>query len=172
MVGGMFIALLGGMHYWWPKMTGKMYNEFWARIAALLVFIGFNLTFFPQFILGSQGMPRRYYSYLDEYTFLHQLSTIGSFVLAVGLFIILFYMLHSLFRGAKAPANPWGGTTLEWTHTTSPPDPHNFHRTPLVTRGAYDFHLYEDLYRDAGDGSGRDAEVASPRTQPERPGGA
>jgi cytochrome c oxidase subunit I len=172
MVGGMFIALLGGMHYWWPKMTGKMYNEFWARIAALLVFIGFNLTFFPQFILGSQGMPRRYYSYLDEYTFLHQLSTIGSFVLAVGLFIILFYMLHSLFRGAKAPANPWGGTTLEWTHTTSPPDPHNFHRTPLVTRGAYDFHLYEELYRDAGDGSGRDAEVASPRTQPERPGGA
>jgi cytochrome c oxidase subunit I len=171
MVGGMFIALMGGMHYWWPKMTGKMYNEFWARIAALLVFVGFNLTFFPQFILGSQGMPRRYYSYLDEYTTLHQLSTIGSYVLAVGLFIILFYMLHSLFRGAKAPSNPWGGTTLEWTHTTSPPDPHNFQRTPLVTRGAYDFHLVEELY--GGDGAGGETVVARPQAgPPKRPEGA
>lgn len=169
MVGGMFIALMGGMHYWWPKMTGKMYNEFWARIAALLVFVGFNVTFFPQFILGSQGMPRRYYSYLDEYTTLHQLSTVGSYILAIGLFIILFYMLHSLFRGAKAPANPWGATTLEWTHTTSPPDPHNFQRTPLVTRGAYDFHLAEEIY--GGDGAGRDV-VATPARPPRSPKGA
>lgn len=162
MVGGMFVALLGGMHYWWPKITGKMYNEFWGRIAAALVFIGFNLTFFPQFILGSQGMPRRYYDYLDQYTSLHQLSTIGSYILGVGLVIVLVYMVHSLFRGKRAPDNPWGGTTLEWTHTTSPPDPHNFHRTPLVTRGAYDFHLADDVFG-GGDGSGNGAPVTPGR---------
>ena len=169
MVGGMFIALLGGMHYWWPKITGKMYNETLGKISWALVFVGFNVTFFPQFILGTQGMPRRYFSYLDEYTTLHQLSTIGSYILGVGLFLILGYAMHSLFRGKKAPNNPWGAATLEWTHTTSPPEPHNFKRTPLVTRGPYDFHLADDVFgggNGAGDGA---ATLESPRPSEQRP---
>lgn len=173
MMGGTVIALLGGMHYWWPKITGKMYNETLGKIGAGLVFIGFNVTFFTQFILGSQGMPRRYYDYsqvnspemLAMFTNLHQLSTIGSYILGAGLFLILGYMMHSLFRGKKAPANPWGAATLEWTHTTSPPDPHNFHATPIVTRGPYDFYLADDIFgpSHAGDGAGGDgATVPSP----------
>lgn len=169
MVGGMFIALMGGMHYWWPKITGKMYNELLAKIAWAFIFVGFNVTFFPQFILGTQGMPRRYFSYLDEYTTLHQLSTIGSYILGVGLFLVLGYWLHSLFRGKKAPANPWGSATLEWTHTTSPPEPHNFKRTPLVTRGPYDFHLADDVFG-GGNGAGDGATtVDSPSPSERRP---
>ncbi|NNE68896.1 MAG: cytochrome c oxidase subunit I [Rhodothermales bacterium] len=159
MMGGNVIAALGGLHYWWPKMFGRMYNETLARIAALLVFIGFNLTFFPQFIMGSRGMPRRYYDYLPEFEIFHQLSTLGSYVLGVGLFMILGYGIHSLFRGKKAPANPWGALTLEWTHTDSMPDPHNFHHTPVVTRGPYDYHLAPELFNDgvSGDGAGESA---------------
>jgi cytochrome c oxidase subunit 1 len=138
-----------------------MYNETAGRIAAALVFIGFNLTFFPQFILGSQGMPRRYYDYLPEFQPLHQLSTVGSWILAVGLFMILGYLVWSLFKGKKAPANPWGALTLEWTHASSPPDPHNFKRTPIVTRGPYDYHLAEELFRGTGDGTGDGAHSAS-----------
>jgi cytochrome c oxidase subunit 1 len=154
MMGGNVIAALGGLHYWWPKMTGKMYNETAGKIAAVLVFIGFNLTFFPQFIMGSRGMPRRYYDYPEEFEIYHQLSTLGSYVLAVGLFMILGYMIWSLVKGKVAPQNPWGALTLEWTHTTTPPDPHNFHHTPVVTRGPYDYHLVPELFAEGNSGDG------------------
>jgi cytochrome c oxidase subunit 1 len=121
MMGGNVIAALGGLHYWWPKMTGKLYNEMLAKVAAVLVFIGFNLTFFPQFIMGAQGMPRRYYDYLPEFQGYHQLSTYGSWVLGVGFLLIAYYLIASLFKGKKAGLNPWGALTLEWTHTTTLP---------------------------------------------------
>ncbi|MFT4605488.1 MAG: cytochrome c oxidase subunit 1 [Rhodothermales bacterium] len=161
MMGGNVIAALGGLHYWWPKMTGKMYNETAGKIAAALVFIGFNLTFFPQFIMGSRGMPRRYYDYQPEFEIYHQLSTMGSYILGIGLFMILGYLLVSLFKGRIAPANPWGALTLEWTHTTTPPDPHNFHHTPVVTRGPYDYHLVPEMFADghAGDGASESPEI-------------
>jgi len=106
MMGGMVMALLGGVHYWWPKMTGRMYNETAGKIAVALIFVGFNLTFFSQLILGSQGMPRRYYDYLEQFTALHQVSTIGSWILAAGLFLVMGYGLYSLVWGEKASANP------------------------------------------------------------------
>ena len=159
MMGGTVIALLGGLHYWWPKMTGRLYNETWGKVSALLVFVGFNMTFFIQFIMGSQGMPRRYYDYPDMPWLepLHQASTIGSYVLGVGLLVVLVNGLLSLRKGARlAPGNPWGGATLDWTHTTSPPDHHNFHRTPLVTHGPYD---YEVLFKTSGDSAGDGAPI-------------
>src|SRR5690606_21713355 len=110
-----------GVYYWWPKMFGKMYNEKVGAIGAVLVFIGFNTTFFVQFYMGSQGMPRRYYSYLEQFQTLHQVSTIGSFILGIGFFVVLGNWIHSLLRGERAPANPFHATTLEWTHTSSPP---------------------------------------------------
>ena len=151
MMGGSVIALLGGMHYWWPKITGKMYNETLGKIAAGLVFIGFNLTFFPQLVLGAKGMPRRYANYLERYADLHQLSTVGSWVLGAGLFLILGYALWSLAYGEEAPQNPWGAATLEWTNVAAIPSHHNFTRTPLVTRGPYDFHLADEVFG-GGDG--------------------
>ncbi len=151
MMGGSVIALLGGMHYWWPKITGRMYNETLGKIAAGLVFVGFNLTFFPQLVLGTKGMPRRYANYAERFTDLHQLSTVGSWILGSGLFLVLGYGLWSLFRGEKVPANPWGAATLEWTNTAAIPDHHNFKRTPLVTRGPYDFHLADEVFG-GGDG--------------------
>ena len=134
MMGGTVIAFLGGLHYWWPKMTGRMYNESAARVAAILVFIGFNVTFLPQFILGSRGMPRRYYNYLPEFQFLHQVSTVGSWILGLGFVIMAGYLLASLRKPMDAPDNPWGGRTLEW-QTSSPPITHNFHEIPVVTSG-------------------------------------
>ena len=125
MFGGTVIAFLGGIHYWWPKMFGRMYSERWGRIGALLVFVGFNLTFFTQFVMGSHGMPRRYYNYLEVFKPYHVASTWGSYVLGLGFLIIAGYLVHSLFRGAPAAANPWGSATLEW-ETTSPPPPQNF----------------------------------------------
>src|SRR5690606_6233783 len=125
---------------------------------------GFNVTFFTQFVLGSRGMPRRYYDYLPEFTSLHVISTVGSWILALGLFMVLFYMIYSLFKGQKAPANPWGAATLEWTHCTSPPDPHNFHHTPVVTHGPYDYHALTHLYHGDGAGDGAPAE-AKPKQQ-------
>ena len=127
MFGGTVIAFLGGIHYWWPKMFGRMYSERWAQLSAFLIFVGFNLTFFTQFVMGSHGMPRRYYNYLERFTTYHQASTVGSFILAAGFFIMAGYLLHSLFRGERAPANPWGAATLEW-ETTSPPPYFNFDR--------------------------------------------
>jgi cytochrome c oxidase subunit I len=139
MFGGMMIAFLGALHYWWPKMTGRMYNETWGRVAALLLFIAFNLTFLPQFILGTKGSPRRSFDYapLKELQPLHILSSIGAYLLLVAFTIMLVYLLHSLFRGRKAPANPWGANTMEWA-CASPPPPHNFETPPPVS-DPYDF---------------------------------
>lgn len=139
MVGGMVMAFLAGVHYWWPKMFGKMYNEFWAKIAWFIIFIGFNLTFLPQFVMGSQGMPRRYYNYIEQFEIYHVTSTIGSYILGAGFVIIAVYMLHSLFRGKQAPANPWGSRALEW-QVSSPAPPHNFEHTPVIIHGPYDYH--------------------------------
>ena len=138
MVGGQVIAYLGGIHYWWPKMTGKMYSEFWGKISAMLVFIGFNLTFFPQFILGYQGMPRRYASYPPELQVLNIFSTAGASVLGVGLIMPVVYLGHSLIWGKNAGDNPWMHPGLEW-RTSSPPPTENFEVTPVVTWEAYDF---------------------------------
>jgi len=138
MMGGTVIAFLGGLHYWWPKMFGKMYSEFWARISCLLIFIGFNAVFFTQFILGAKGMPRRYYNYLDQFQPLHAFSTYGTWVLGTGFLIMAVYLIHSLRKGAPAPDNPWGGLTLEWK-TTSPPPVENFLVTPEITHDPYDY---------------------------------
>jgi cytochrome c oxidase subunit 1 len=138
MMGGVVMAFLAGLHYWWPKMFGKMYSEFWGRIACALVFIGFNMVFFTQFILGSKGMPRRYFNYLDQFQPLHAFSTYGSWVLGLGLLIVLIYLIDSLVRGEKAPSNPWGALTLEW-QTQSPPITENFEHTPVVKYGPYAF---------------------------------
>jgi cytochrome c oxidase subunit 1 len=138
MVGGMVLAYMAGIHYWWPKMSGRMYPESWGRLAALIIFIGFNLTFFPQFVLGYLGMPRRYWQYPPEFQVLNVLSTAGASVLAVGLLMPMFYMLWSLKYGEIAGNNPYRATGLEW-QTTSPPPTHNFHETPIVTRDAYDY---------------------------------
>jgi cytochrome c oxidase subunit 1 len=138
MMGGTVIALMAGLHHWWPKMFGKMYWERGGIIGCVLVFIGFNMTFFVQFILGTQGMPRRYASYVDDFIVMHRISTVGSWVLLAGFLVHLVVFLHSLAAGRKAPANPWGGLTLEWD-TDSPPIEHNFHHEPIVTHGPYDF---------------------------------
>lgn len=138
MMGGTVVAFFGGLHYWWPKIWGKMYSEFWAKIAVGLFFIGFNMTFFTQFFLGSHGMPRRYYNYLDQYQPLHAFSSYGSWVLGLGFVVMAVYLIHSLFRGKPAPANPWGGLSLEW-QTSSPPPHHNFDETPDLEHDPYDF---------------------------------
>ncbi|MGQ9634550.1 MAG: cytochrome c oxidase subunit I [Bryobacteraceae bacterium] len=138
MMGGTFIAYLAGVHYWWPKMFGRMYSEKMSRLAGALVFVGFNLTFLSQFLMGSRGMPRRYASYIQDFQPMHVLSTVGSWILALGLFLILGYLLASLRKKPDAPANPWGGATLEW-ETPSPPPTHNFDRTPVPTHGPYDY---------------------------------
>jgi cytochrome c oxidase subunit I len=136
MVGGMVSAFFGGLHFWWPKITGRMYPEMWARVAALIMFIGFNITFFPQFILGILGMPRRYFSYSPEFQVLNVLSSAGASVLASAYLLPLAYLTWSLFHGERAPANPWGATGLEW-QTASPPPTVNFVEIPVVTRGPY-----------------------------------
>jgi cytochrome c oxidase subunit I len=138
MVGGAVMAYFAGIHYWWPKISGRMYPEWWARLAALLVFAGFNLTFFPQFILGYLGMPRRYHAYAPEFQVLNVMSTAGASVLAVGYILPLIYLGYSLRFGRKAGPNPWGAVGLEWT-TASPPPKENFHETPVVTWDAYDY---------------------------------
>ncbi len=138
MVGGMVMAYLGGIHFWFPKIFGRMYNEWWGRISALTIFLGFNLTFFPQFILGYEGMPRRYHTYPHEFTTLNVLSSAGASILAVGYVLPLVYLLWAMKYGPKAPPNPWHGTTLEW-QTNSPPIKDNFETPPIVTRGPYDY---------------------------------
>ncbi|MBL9002199.1 MAG: cbb3-type cytochrome c oxidase subunit I [Phycisphaerae bacterium] len=138
MMGGTIMALLAGMHHWWPKMFGKAYNEKAAMLGCVIVFIGFNITFMTQFFLGTQGMPRRYASYIDEFHTLHQWSTIGSGIILIGFLIHLFVFLASLAVGRKAEQNPWGGLTLEWT-IPSPPIEHNFEHEPIVKHGPYDF---------------------------------
>ena len=145
MMGGAITAFMGGLHYWWPKFTGKMYAENWGRAGAFLVFLGLNVTFFPQFILGSRGMPRRYYNYLPEFQPLHVLSTLGAYTLGIGFLLTAYYLVKSLRTGKTAPANPWGGSTLEW-QCSSPPPYYNFHKAPVVTAGPYDG--YENLMYD------------------------
>jgi cytochrome c oxidase subunit 1 len=138
MVGGAIMGYLGGIHYWWPKISGRMYPEGWAKFAAFTVFVGFNLTFFPQFILGYVGMPRRYAAYPDEFQVLNVLSTAGASVLGVGYVIPLIYLLWSLKYGAIAGANPWGSKGLEW-EIPSPPPTENFLVTPIVTQGTHQY---------------------------------
>jgi cytochrome c oxidase subunit I len=142
MMGGTVIAFLGGIHYWWPKMFGRMYNEGVARIACGLVFIGFNMTFLTQFFMGSQGMPRRYYTYLDQFQPLHAFSTYGSWVLGLGLMIAAINLFSALRSAVNAPDNPWAGTTLEW-RTQSPPITHNFVGVPAVDANPYDYRTFK-----------------------------
>jgi len=136
MVGGAVMAYLGGIHFWWPKMTGRLYPEGWARLSAILVFVGFNLTFFPQFILGYQGMPRRYHAYPEEWQVLNVMSSAGASILGFAYIFPMFYLIWSLRYGKLASANPWDARGLEW-ETASPPPTENFSSTPIVTEGPY-----------------------------------
>jgi len=136
MVGGAIMAYLGGIHYWWPKMTGRMYPEFWGKFAAIIIFVGFNLTFYPQFLLGYQGMTRRYGEYVPEFQVLNVMSSAGASILAAGYLLPLIYLLWSLKYAKEAGKNPWGATGLEWG-TTSPPPFDNFDKTPVVTLPPY-----------------------------------
>jgi cytochrome c oxidase subunit 1 len=138
MVGGAVMAYLGGMHFWWPKISGKLYPEFWGKIAAVLIFVGFNLTFFPQFLLGYLGMPRRFYTYPPELQAFNVFSTAGAAVLGLGYLLPLIYLTWSLKYGRDAGPNPWSATGLEWT-TPSPPPTEYFDATPTVTEIAYNY---------------------------------
>jgi len=161
MMGGVMIAFLAGIYHWWPKMFGRLFSQRWGNLGAVLVFLGFNLTFFAQFVMGAKGMPRRYFNYPPEFEIYHQISTVGSYVLAIGLFTAGGVLLHSLLAGRRAPANPWGGATLEW-QAASPPIHHNFDR-PLVLTDPYDF---SDLVWDAAEHGyvrqARDKEMPTP----------
>jgi cytochrome c oxidase subunit I len=138
MVGGAVMAFMGGLHFWWPKLVGKLYPEAWAKTCAVLIFVGFNLTFFPQFVLGYLGMPRRYYTYPDELQVWNVLSSAGASILGIGYLLPMIYLTYSLFKGATAPANPWGATGLEW-QTTSPPPTFNFDKPVVVNEPAYNY---------------------------------
>lgn len=150
MMGSIALAFFAGLHHWWPKMFGKMYNEFLAKIACVTIFIGFNATFLPQFIMGSRGMPRRYATYVPEYAPYHQASTIGAVVLGSGVALMVVYLIASLFTGKKAKENQWGGVTLDWRCPTPPPHL-NFDDEPKVVHEVYDYSTldYESLRRDA-----------------------
>ncbi len=147
MVGSAIMGYLGGIHFWWPKMFGRMYNETLAKAAAVLVFLGFNLTFFPQFILGYLGMPRRYHFYPEEFQIFNVMSSMGSTVLALAYALPLCYLIYSLFAGEKVKANHWQATGLEWEAAEAPPVPENFEGTPIVTQEAYAYHqmTYEEV---------------------------
>jgi cytochrome c oxidase subunit 1 len=138
MVGGSVMAYFGGLHFWWPKATGRQYPEVWARIAAVLIFVGFNLTFFPQFVLGVQGMPRRYHAYPPEFHVLNLLSSAGAVVQALGYLLPLFYLAWSMRHGPAAGDNPFSATGLEW-RTRSPPPTHNFDAPPKAPAAAYEY---------------------------------
>jgi cytochrome c oxidase subunit 1 len=142
MMGGTVMAFMGGLHHWWPKMTGRMYSEGWARVSVALVFLGFNFTFFSQFIMGSRGMPRRYFSYLEQFQTLHRVSTFGSWLLGAGFLVMLAYLLRSLKNGPKASDNPWGAASLEW-QSASPPITENFVGQPVCDHGPYDFNAIQ-----------------------------
>ncbi len=145
MVGGTMMAYLGGLHFWWPKITGRMYPDGWARFAALIIFAGFNLTFFPQFVLGYLGMPRRYAVYPAEFQVLNVMSSAGASILGIGYVIPLIYLLWSIRYGPVAPANPWGAKGLEW-QTPSPPPTENFEEIPIVTEEAYSYATPESTH--------------------------
>jgi cytochrome c oxidase subunit 1 len=144
MVGGTIMAYLGGLHYWWPKISGRMYPEGWAKLGALIIFIGFNLTFFPQFVLGYLGMPRRYYAYPDEFQVLNVMSSAGASILGVGYLLPMIYFIWSMRYGPRASSNPWPATGLEW-QTPSPPPTENFEETPVVTWEPYEFRPREEM---------------------------
>jgi cytochrome c oxidase subunit I len=145
MMGSALIAFLGALHYWWPKMTGRMYNEPVGQVCSVMIFIGFNWTFLPQFVMGSRGMPRRYYDYDPHFEGMHQASSLGAFFMGIFLFIAFVNLAVSLKSGKKAPRNPWGGTTLEW-ETTSPPPKYNFHDSEKLV--LHDIYEYDDLVYD------------------------
>jgi len=138
MVGGVLMGYLGGLHFWWPKITGRMYHEGLAKVAAIIIFVGFNLTFFPQFILGYLGMPRRYHMYPEEFQVLNVMSSAGASILGMGYLIPLLYLTWSMRYGRIAPANPWGARGLEW-QVPSPPTTYNFDQVPHVQEEAYDY---------------------------------
>ena len=137
MVGGALMAYLGGLHYWWPKISGRLYSVFFSKLSALMIFVGFNLTFFPQFILGYLGMPRRYHSYPEEFQVLNVMSSAGATILGVGFLLPMIYFTYSMFRGKRCTANPWNAVGLEW-QTTSPPPTLNFDEVPAVPE-PYDY---------------------------------
>lgn len=146
MVGGTILGYLGGIHFWFPKMFGRTYSEFWGRLSAMIVFVGFNLTFFPQFMVGYLGMPRRYHNYYfaPEWQVYHILSTAGSTVLGLGFLMPVIYLTYAIFKGKKAGPNPWGAKGLEWEYTASPPITENFEKPILVTDNVYDYNPEED----------------------------
>jgi cytochrome c oxidase subunit 1 len=154
MVGGAVSAYFGALHFWWPKITGRLYSEAWARFAAVVMFVGFNATFFPQFIMGYLGMPRRYHVYPPEFQIYHVMSSAGAVILAAAYGLPAIYLAWSLFHGRRAGDNPWGATGLEW-QTSSPPPRDNFTSVPVVTRGPYDY----------------DPEWERPQTEPHPPFG-
>ncbi len=145
MVGGTLTGFLASLHYWWPKITGKMYDETLAVIASILVFMGFLGTFVPQFLLGNEGMPRRYFNYPARFQSLHVISTVGSWSFAAGLSLVLFYLLNSLWRGKRSEPNPWHSKGLEWMGPTPPPE-HNFEVPPTYYgREPHDYWRPEEL---------------------------
>ncbi len=164
MVGGALTGYMGALHFWWPKMTGRLYPEGPAKVCAIILFVGFNLTFFPQFIAGYLGMPRRYHFYAPEYQVWHVLSSAGASVLGLGLLLPVCYMLWSLKNGKVAGPNPWGAVGLEWT-IQSPPVTHNFDTVPVVTWEAYEYQTRDadeaQLDRDSMPGAPKNLEGAS-----------
>jgi cytochrome c oxidase subunit 1 len=144
MVGGTLMAYLGGIHYWWPKITGRMYSEGWSKLSALIVFVGFNLTFFSQFIVGYLGMLRWYAAYPPEFQVFNVLSTAGATILGAGYLLPMVYLTYAWFRGKPAGNNPWHAKGLEW-ETTSPPPTFNFDRTPIVTDDTYMYGKREEV---------------------------
>jgi cytochrome c oxidase subunit 1 len=140
------IAFFGGLYHWWPKMFGRMYSERWGRIGCVLMFLGFNLTFIPQFMMGAMGMPRRYFNYAEGFGTYHVVSSLGSFFMGFAMLLVAANLIHSLFRGKKAPANPWGAATFEWM-TSSPPPHENFVVSPDPD-DSYDPYEYRDMEYD------------------------
>jgi cytochrome c oxidase subunit 1 len=151
MVGGMMFAWQAGLHFWWPKMTGKMYSDFWSRLAAVTMLVGFLLTFLPQFVAGFNGLPRRYPNYPPEFQLWNILSTAGATIQGVGYAMPIFYLTASLFTGRTAGPNPWRATGLEW-QTPSPPPQFNFDYLPTVTHGPYEYALPSKYTLAGGDG--------------------
>jgi cytochrome c oxidase subunit 1 len=149
MMGSIALAFFAGLHHWWPKMFGVMYNEFQAKIACALIFVGFNATFLPQFVMGSRGMPRRYATYVPEYAPYHQASTIGAMILGAGVAMMVIYLIASLLIRKKAKENQWGGVTLDWIAPTPPPHL-NFDHEPQVVHEVYDYSTldYDSMQRD------------------------
>jgi cytochrome c oxidase subunit 1 len=174
MVGGALMGYLGAMHFWWPKMTGRMYPESWGKAAAIILFVGFNLTFFPQFIMGYEGSLRRYATYAPEFQLWHVLSTAGSSVMGLGFMLPGFYLLWSLKAGPLASWNPWKATGLEW-QTPSPPTTFNFDKTPVVTVAPYAYSPEADELEAAEEQARRaqiDYEMTKAQIESHRPAAA